>query len=205
MGDHPTFIVDATGQLSAVDHERPVTRYAAFFIPQTWKQAPEALCDLMEDCLSLEGMLADLYEHERLRLLSLRNPSPSETQFILKRLPEDPAEGLVVWLTGLSPEEFAAKVVPDVEAWLCNPPDIRTDDESDFIAPHDGYDMAYRYFLRMPMEAREQLGIEITSGGESGYEDYSARLDGSPDAANQVARSLGLPVRFCREAGTAVH
>lgn len=113
----------------------------------------------------------------------------------LQALPEEPEEGAVDWLLGLTNEDFEDRVVPVIETWFGEPPNWNFEDDS---LPESGtaQGAALEFFRDMASDELETLGVDIVEGEHPGSTYYAAELRGDIDEANRAAEAAGIAVRF---------
>ena len=200
------FEVDDGGTLRMADYA-DAERRADFddYVPNFWSDSPKDLVEAMDECQPLAWAVGGIYFEFRAGIKedlrdtqgdgSLEKRRRASLATRLEMLPEEPEEGAVEWLLGLSCKEFDHWVVSEIDKWLDEPPDWGS--EQDYL-PESGTakGAALEYFQNMAIDKLETLGVEVIEGEHPGSTYYAAELTGDIDVANRAAEASGIPVRF---------
>ena len=205
--EHVTeFEVDSGGTLSMLGTYQPETR-AEFYedVAGYWSGSPQALADAMDKCQPLAWAVHSVYSEFRDELSSdVEEAQKAGTdhkkrlaalQARLRTMPEEPEDGVEVWLLALTTREFEEWVSPEIEKWFESPPDWAFEDD---YLPQSGtaQGAAMEFFQSMDVDQRETLGVEVVEGEHPGSTYYAAELRNDIDQANRTAQQAGIPVRF---------
>lgn len=171
--------------------------------------------ELADDVSSAEGALedaeAELAEKEELvadpegrALVARLRERLAASERALASMHEDPAIGLIEWVRTLSPEFFAQKVVPLVEAWFEEPPEFGTSEEDKLPSHSTGQDEAFWFFAEGDgSEHARKLGVRVIDGDRPGSNYRGAELRVPVEEANRRAEQLGVSIRFVDAEGEA--
>ena len=205
--EHVTeFEVDSGGTLSMLGTYQPETR-AEFYedVAGYWSGSPQALADAMDECQPLAWAVHSVYSEFRDELSSdVQEAQKAGTdhkkrlaalQARLRTMPEEPEDGVEVWLLALTTREFEEWVSPEIEKWFESPPDWAFEDD---YLPQSGtaQGAAMEFFQSMDVDQLETLGVEVVEGEHPGSTYYAAELRNDIDQANRAAQQAGIPVRF---------
>ncbi len=200
------FEVADSGTLRMTNYVEAETR-ADFYehISDFWSRSPQHLADAMDQCQPLAWAVQAIYSEVRGELATdLQDtqgagatgaPRLAALKSRLEALPEEPEEGAVNWLLGMSSREFENSVVPVIDKWFGEPPNWSF--EGDYL-PESGtaQGAALAFFRDMAGDELETLGVDIVEGEHPGSTYYAAELRGDIDKANRAAEAAGIPVRF---------
>jgi hypothetical protein len=178
-------------------------------LPSDWADSPKDLAFAASECQPLAWCINEIYTEAREdyaeELDRLEPTTWAEKQRAaairerLEAMPEEPEDNADKWLEGLDADEFAARVVPAVEKWLDEKPDMRYED--DYVdEDSSAQGSALVYFLSFDYEELDALGIGIVEGDRPGSNNSYAELEGDIDQANKAAAKLGLRIWFRRTA-----
>lgn len=200
------FEVADGGTLRIANYAEADTR-ADFYehIADFWSRSPQDLADAMDECQPLAWAVHAIYSEARAELeTDLQDAQGSGGRHTrrlaalkgrLKGLPEEPEDGAVNWLLGLSSREFEERVVPEIEKWFGEPPDWSFED--DYLPEsRTAQGAALKFFRDMAADELETLGVEVIEGEHPGSTYYAAELRGDIDEANRAAEAAGIAVRF---------
>jgi hypothetical protein len=110
-------------------------------------------------------------------------------------MPEEPEDNAEKWLEGIDADEFTARVVPVVERWLDEKPDMRYED--DYVdEDSSAQGSALVYFRSFGYEESDALRIAIVEGDRPGSNNSYAQLEGDIDQANKAAARLRRQIWF---------
>jgi len=200
------FEVADGGTLRMANYAEADTR-ADFYehIADFWSRSPQDLADAMDECQPLAWAVHAIYSEVRgeleTDLQDAQGACGRHTRRLaalkgrLKALPEEPEDGAVKWILGLSSGEFEERVVPEIEKWFGEPPDWNFEDD---YLPESGtaQGAALKFFHDMGADELEILGVEVIEGDRPLSTYYAAELRGDIDKANRAAEAVGIPVRF---------
>lgn len=200
------FEVADGGTLRMANYAEADTR-ADFYehIADFWSRSPQDLADAMDECQPLAWAVHAIYSEARGELepdlqdaqgaggRHTRRRAALKTR--LEALPEEPEDGAVKWLLGLSSREFEERIVPKIETWFGEPPNWNFEDD---YLPESGtaQGAALAFFRDMSADKLETLGVEQIEGDRPGSTYYAAELRGDIDEANRAAEAAGIAVRF---------
>lgn len=215
-GDTVTEFEVIDGGTLRVSHYTEAKIRAEFYcdVADSWSGSSEDLADAMSDCEPLAWAVHEIYSdcrleieaelqdvQEQLELLDEEDIEDAMRQRLadlqarLDGLPEEPEEGAVDWLLNLSSEEFAGRVMPQIESWFSEAPNWNFED--DYLPETStAQGAALEFFRDMSNDDLETLGIDIVEGDRPGSTYYAAELRGDLEAANRAAEVAGIPVRF---------
>jgi hypothetical protein len=171
------FLVDESGTISDPVELRSTN--ADFYDLEEFKTI-EALIEAIEFCPPL------LHHFQKLRWEKMNELA--ETDKLHQALQDDDF-GWRNWIT----EEGQAGLawfIDQVEAWLDDPAGKEAAEQFSGVA------LAKKHFERLDYQTLDGLGVQIIEGDHPGSSYYAAVLRQDIDYVNQVARSLGLTLRF---------
>jgi hypothetical protein len=176
-------------------------------LPSDWADSPKDLALAASECQPLAWCINEIYTEAREdyaeELDRLEPTTWAEKQRAaslrerLEAMPEEPEDNADKWLEGLDADEFAARVVPAVERWLDEKPDMRYEDDyvDEDSSPQGS---ALVYFRSFGYEELDALRIAIVEGDRPGSNNSYAELEGDIDQANEAAAEQGLRIWFAR-------
>jgi hypothetical protein len=176
-------------------------------LPSDWADSPKDLAYAASECQPLAWCINVIYTEAREdyaeELDRLEPTTWAEKQRAaslrerLEAMPEEPEDNADKWLEGLDADEFATRVVPAVERWLDEKPDMRYED--DYVdKDSSAQGSALVYFRSFDYEELDALGIAIVEGDRPGSNNCYALLEGGIDQANKAAAKQGLRIWFAR-------
>jgi hypothetical protein len=200
-----TFDVLEGGTLLMADHEESQTRAQIYEDVVDYWSSPAGLLDCMSQCRPLAWEVHSIYSELREDLTAeaakAHAAGPSGKQRLkalnarLRRMPEEPEDGVTSWVLALSAKEFGQQVEPAVEKWLESPADDAY--ESDYLPPSaTAQGAALQFFQSFAPDELEELGVLVVEGEHPGSSYYAAELRVPVHRANKTAVSAGMPVRF---------
>jgi hypothetical protein len=200
------FEVSDSGTLRRADFAEAEARAEFYeYVSGFWSRSPKDLAEAMNECQPLAWAVHRIYSDFRDELaadvLDAQGAGSGQKRKLaalkarLQALPEEPEEGAVDWLLGLTNKEFEDRVVPEIEKWFSEPPDWRFEDD---YLPESGtaQGAALEFFRDMAADELDTLGVEVVEGEHPGSTYYAAELRGDVDEANRAAEAAGIPVRF---------
>lgn len=200
------FEVSDGGALGMANHAEAETRAEFYdYVAGFWSRSPKDLAEAMGECQPLAWAVQSIYSDFRNELEadlqdaqgagSGHKRKLADLKARLQALPEEPEEGAVDWLLGLTNEDFEDRVVPVIETWFGEPPNWNFEDDS---LPESGtaQGAALEFFRDMASDELETLGVDIVEGEHPGSTYYAAELRGDIDEANRAAEAAGIAVRF---------
>ena len=201
-----TIEVDDGGTLRMADFEILETR-AEFYeaVADCWNGSPQHLFDATEVCQPLAWAVHSIYAVLReviLKEMASANLEPQRNSnriaalsLRLSTMPEEPYQGAMHWMLGLTVSEFESDVVPYIEDWFSESPNWNS--EFDYLPESaTAQGAALSYFRNVGCDELDTLGVCIVEGEHPGSSYYAAELRGDIGKANLAAKRAGLPVRF---------
>jgi hypothetical protein len=200
------FLVDESGVILDGQFTPRKSRHEFYTtLPGNWANSPKDLAFAASDCQPLAWCIEEIYTEARddyaEELDRLEPTTWAEKQRAaalrerLGAMPEEPEDNADKWLERLDADEFAARVVPAVEKWLDEKPDMRYED--DYVdEDSSAQGSALVYFRSFGIEELDALRIAIVEGDRPGSNYSYALLEGDIDQSNKAAAKLGLRVCF---------
>jgi N-formylglutamate amidohydrolase len=189
-----------------------------------WEESPQALALIASTFEPIRWALHPLYEEARdvvdaecdnltTEVEHLQDPAEGgepvdEARFanlrkrlavrraVLDEMPEDPIDGALDWLRSLDDETFRLQIVPQIQAWLGEPPDWGSYEEDYIPDGATARGAAYVFFRDQDLGTLRTLGVKVIEGDFPGSTYYAAEVCRGIDAANTAAWEHGIPVRF---------
>lgn len=200
------FEVDADGTLRVANFTEATTR-AEFYdsVVGLWSRSPKDLADDMDACQPLAMAVHSIYSEYRdeleAKVLDARSASSSNHAELanltarFEALTEEPEDGAVDWLLGLTSNEFEGRVVPKIEQWFSESPDWDSEEEH-LPKESTAQGVALLFFSDLAEEELEAIGVDMIEGEHPGSSYYAAELSGDIHEANRAAEAAGIRVRF---------
>lgn len=203
------FEVTDGGTLRMADYVEAEIR-AEFYedVAEQWEGSPQDLSDAMDECQPLAWAVNSIYSDFRVEIVAEIGAAETDAQQNkrriavlkerLKKLPEEPEDGVSDWLLGLTTSEFEANVVPQIQEWFSEPPNWSFEDD---YLPQTGtaQGAALEFFRSMDAEQVDLLGVDLVEGDRPGSSYYAAELRVDVDQGNRAAVAAGIPVWFNAE------